>query len=251
MTSPDARPDRQSGAEALTDEPRRKGGLWWLLGLLALALLAAAIFLLVRNAGDDGDDSGVDVTNDDGGSNSDGDVGSETTTTTTAANSTTSDATTTTTSTDPTDPTTTTTSADPTTTTTVPGASTTAPGGGSGSALSAGGQPLVPAPASGLGALVGDQATGNATVESVVADEGFWVGAGPGDRVFVFLTPEARSSSGESPFQVEAGQSIELDGTVTAVPSDVAELGVTDDEGATELTDLGGYIEAQRVALAE
>lgn len=55
-------------------------------------------------------------------------------------------------------------------------------------------------------------------VESVVADEGFWVGDGPGMRVFVRLTPEARNSSGESPFQVEAGQTIELEGTVTGRP---------------------------------
>lgn len=65
-------------------------------------------------------------------------------------------------------------------------------------------------------------------VQSVVADEGFWVAqnSGASDLVFVYLTSAARSTSGESPFQVQAGQRVNVQGQVANVPADVATLGV-------------------------
>jgi hypothetical protein len=235
---------------AVTEDDDRKRGALWLWGLLLLALLGLGAFLLLRNVGDDSDKAGVDVTDEEapdapaGGGNdtTDGDAS-----TTTAPDG---DATTTTAPGGAT-----TTAPAGATTTAPPGATTTAPSGGAttapaaGAGLSAGTVALVPPPPEGLGSVVGDQASGTGKVESVVADEGFWVGDGPGRRVFVRLTEEARGGARESPFQVTAGQDITLEGSVTALP-DVSELGVTPEEGADELMALGGYIEATRVTLS-
>lgn len=103
-----------------------------------------------------------------------------------------------------------------------------------------------------LRGTVGETATGrDLAVQEVVADEGFWVGSTAASRVFVFLTPQARQSTGESGFQVRAGQSVDLTGTVTAVRAgDPARLGVTGAEGARQLGSQGAYVSATRVALS-
>ena len=101
-----------------------------------------------------------------------------------------------------------------------------------------------------IGTFDGQKATGNdVVVQSVVADEGFWVGSSAAERVFVYLTPEARKSSGESGFQVKAGQNVDLTGTVAEVESP-AKLGVTDAEGARQLAGQGAYVVADSVRLS-
>ena len=126
-----------------------------------------------------------------------------------------------------------------------------ATGAATGAALSAGGQGLVGLPAGRLAGLQGQRAQGTARVESVVADEGFWVGSSASERVFVFLTPEARQSAGESGFQVERGQTVSLTGAVKASSPEFARsAGVTDAEGARQLVEQGGYVEATEVRLA-
>jgi hypothetical protein len=86
----------------------------------------------------------------------------------------------------------------------------------------------------------GDEAVGRAArVESVPADEGFWVGADATDRLWVQLT----GTGGESYYKVRAGDLINFTGTVTAVPNGFADrVGVTADEGADLLTEQGHYI---------
>lgn len=84
---------------------------------------------------------------------------------------------------------------------------------------------------------------------SVVADEAFWVGE-PGRRVLAFLTPQARTKAGESPFQVQAGQRVQLTGTVRPLPNDLTPFGVDKAEGADELRRQGHYVEATTVALS-
>ena len=118
--------------------------------------------------------------------------------------------------------------------------------------LTAGGKTLLPVSAAGaLASLNGQAVSGRGvTVESVVADEGFWVGASPRERVFVSLLPEARGGSGESPFQARAGQRVDLAGILRPVPPDVGRLGVNDAEGAAQLRSQGHYIEASAVTLA-
>jgi hypothetical protein len=83
----------------------------------------------------------------------------------------------------------------------------------------------------------------------VVADEGFWVGSSAQDRVFIFLTPEARTRQGESPFQVRAGQRVTLEGSLKPVPADITPFGVDAAEGADQLRQQGQYVEATRIAL--
>lgn len=127
-----------------------------------------------------------------------------------------------------------------------------APGGEAGAPLSAGGTDLLAVPGGRVGDLAGERASGTARVESVVADEGFWVGSDATRRVFVFLTPEARRSAGESGFQVEAGQTVSVEGTVQPSSAEFAQAaGVTDAEGSRQLVTQGGFVEATEVRLAE
>ncbi|MCW2608575.1 MAG: hypothetical protein JWO60_3268 [Frankiales bacterium] len=109
-----------------------------------------------------------------------------------------------------------------------------------------------PAALAGLRTLGGKQAVGRgALVEAVVADEGFWVGSSALNRAFVYLTPEARRSSGESGFQVEKGQRVDLDGVVTGTSAgDPERFGVTDAEGARQLLSQRAYVRATAVRLA-
>ena len=121
-----------------------------------------------------------------------------------------------------------------------------------GASLTADGEDVLAAAARGsLADRAGQAVTGTAVVESVVSDEGFWVGSSAQDRVFVFLTPEARQSQGESGFQVTAGQTVQLEGALTTLEEspEVAE-GVTADEGADQLTEQGAYVRADSVTLA-
>ena len=69
--------------------------------------------------------------------------------------------------------------------------------GGQGT-LTAGDRSLLPLSAAGpLAGLSGQAVTGKGVVESVVADEGFWAGSSPSDRIFVslLLRPEAVAGS--------------------------------------------------------
>jgi hypothetical protein len=102
-----------------------------------------------------------------------------------------------------------------------------------------------------IGSLTGQDAVGRGVlVQQVVSDEGFWVGASSAERVFVFLTPEARGAAGESPFQVRTGQRIDLNGSLVDLRGDAGDLGVTDAEGATQLEKQGAYVSATQVRLS-
>ena len=239
------------GAYALTGKKRGIGWLPWLL-LALLLLLAIGTWLLIRNSNDDDDaaltpdaaalttvamadqtaaagtapiasNADTPATADDGGgatvttmSSSDGASGS------------------------PSAPT-----SAPTATPGTPSDPSTAP------PLTANGQDVVALAAdpTKLATLVGSPASGRATVESVVSDEGFWIGSGPTSRVFVLLTPDARGGNGESPFQVAAGQTILLEGTANTIseriPSDI-----TDADGKSQLQNQNFVVDVTSVALA-
>lgn len=101
-----------------------------------------------------------------------------------------------------------------------------------------------------LGPRNGQPVAGTGRVQSVVSDEGFWVGDSATNRVFVFLTPEARKSNGESGFQVTDGQSVQITGELVALadaPSSAA--GVTDDEGRSQLVRQAAFVRAETLAL--
>ncbi|GAA3602807.1 hypothetical protein GCM10022223_18220 [Kineosporia mesophila] len=91
-----------------------------------------------------------------------------------------------------------------------------------------------------LSAYTGTEATATAVrVQSVPADEGFWVGAGDTDRVWVQLTGKA----GESPFTVEKGDAVSFTGQVAQNAAGFAKsAGVTDAEGEKLLNAQGQHI---------
>ena len=240
----DSRPDRSSKKVA---HKKPLGFLpWLLLGLLALLL--AAIILVINAIDDDGPDGPAGDTlgqlnsNGSGINGQDGDgqiAGTEDDQSTN--------------STAPSPAASTAPSADASS---APATSAPAPGGaaagdGAGAALKVGEQDLL-ALAGGVLTRTGSRdVTGTAQVQSVVSDEGFWVGSSTTDRVFVYLTPEARQASGESGFRVTAGQSVQLTGTLTDVgTAPAAVAGVTDTEGRPQLQQQGSFVSASTVQLA-
>jgi hypothetical protein len=107
--------------------------------------------------------------------------------------------------------------------------------------LTAGGQSLLgTGTAADLGGYTGEQAVARAVrVQSVPADEGFWVGTSEKDRLWVQLT----GTRGESDYTVKEGDVVEFTGTVTrAAEGFAAKAGVTQAEGADQLTAQGHYV---------
>lgn len=223
----------------------RKTPMGWLpwTALLLAGIIGLGALLIARNVGDAGDDPGVDLTdnaaaegqdpagpdaNADDGADSGGDPdGAGTGSASTGAA---------------------TGSATPTTAAAAPAAPA---AGTSAGTVTAAGRALLPLPAGGLASALDQAADGKGVnVESVVADEGFWVGSDPNNRLFVFLSDEAKAATGESPFQVKAGQKVDFAGTVKALPDDLTPFGVDRSEGADQLRQQGLYIELRSVALA-
>lgn len=97
----------------------------------------------------------------------------------------------------------------------------------------------------GAGAARGPVRAVRMPVQSVPADEGFWVGSGPGQRVWVQLV-----GGGESPVAVRAGDEVSFDGRSVPLPSGAAErMGLTAAEGVDELRETGAYVTVPRSAL--
>ena len=112
--------------------------------------------------------------------------------------------------------------------------------------LSAGSTNLLPIAGSGgnLGGYEGQAVEGNGVmVQSVVGDEAIWIGNSPEERVFAWLNLQ-----GESGPDIDAGDHINLSGTVKPVSSGLAQdLGVTTTEGADHLEQQGSYVEVTQV----
>ena len=218
------RSDTRVGARSISGpggRGRRRSPLAWLpgVGLLLLLLIALLVVLVVFNPADEGDKAGLDLRDDK--EVIDGAAGP-------AAG-----------------------------TPAAPPAGQTAPapsgqsGPGLGTLTASGRSVLDEASAGRYAQLHGQPVEGRAvSVQSVVADEGFWAGASEQNRVFIFLTPQARTRTGESPFQVRAGQRVDLTGSVKAVPADLTPFGVDQSEGAAQLRSQGHYIEATSVRLS-
>lgn len=101
-----------------------------------------------------------------------------------------------------------------------------------------------PDAATALAGLAGQPVTATGVrVLSVPADEGFWLGKSETERVWVELTGEA----GESPYQVQEGDLVDLEGTV--VEHDAAfpgQVGVDDAEGAQQLADQAAHLSVDK-----
>ncbi|HST65342.1 MAG TPA: sigma factor-like helix-turn-helix DNA-binding protein, partial [Mycobacteriales bacterium] len=116
--------------------------------------------------------------------------------------------------------------------------------------LTVGGVPVLPAARVGpMTADVGRPAEArDVPVQSVPADEGFWVGGGPGARVWVELDAHGT----ESAVRVRPGQRATFTGRMVAVTAGTpARLGLTDPAAAAELRSAGAYLEvdARRLVL--
>lgn len=222
-TSPSG-PGRPAGATpvgARDDGGRRKKGLLWG-GLAVLALIAIA--LLLSQCGGDDPATGTDAAD------------SSRPATSSTAPSSDAEA-----------------GSSPTTTSESDAGAGAGAGGGAGSGeLVAGDQDLLQLVAGGsaataLAEFAGQDATASGVqVLSVPADEGFWVGSSETERVWVQLTGE----SGESPYQVQEGDTVDFDGTL--VPHEQAfasEVGVEESEGAAQLTEQGHHIEVAKSAV--
>jgi hypothetical protein len=98
-----------------------------------------------------------------------------------------------------------------------------------------------------LTSQVGKAVTGQGVlVQSVPADEGFWVGTSATDRVWVQL-----SGTGESGYVVKQGDRVDFTGKVVAHdPGFATQVGVDDAaEGANQLGQQGAHIEVARPQL--
>jgi hypothetical protein len=124
-------------------------------------------------------------------------------------------------------------------------------GAASGAQLKVADQDLLALTGGSLAGQVGKPVTGSTKVQSVVSDEGFWAGSSTTERTFVYLTPEARKANGESKFQVKAGQTVQLTGTMeTPQSAPKAIAGVTAAEGLDQLTSQGALVSAKTIELA-
>lgn len=102
-----------------------------------------------------------------------------------------------------------------------------------------------PLPLDGSVPAAGPVQVSDVVVQAVPADEGFWVGDGPGRRLWVRLV-----GAGESAAAVRAGDRVAFSGRVVPLPPGyVDRAGITAAEGREELRALQVYVEVPRAGL--
>jgi hypothetical protein len=131
-------------------------------------------------------------------------------------------------------------------------------GGGTAAAgaLTAGGTNLLPVPDDGLSGAVGQDAQGrDVIVQSVIkgqedpdAREGFWVGSGDQDRVYVEWGGDVGAD--EAAYQPRIGDKVNLTGPVHAAPQDPEQTLNLDGDDAQLVRSQGGYVNADNVTPA-
>lgn len=131
------------------------------------------------------------------------------------------------------------------------GTGTTGNAGGAEGRLTAAGQSVLPLSGASttLSQYAGKAAKARAVrVQSVPADEGFWVGSSKADRVWVQLS----GAAAESPFKVKPGDHVDFDGgkLVPTAAGFPAQVGVTGAEGARQLVAQKQHIQLPRKALS-
>jgi len=117
------------------------------------------------------------------------------------------------------------------------------PGAGSGT-LTANGAPLLPlsgsAPGGTLAPLVGQSAAATGvTVQSVVPNQGFWVGTSATDRVWVELP-----GSGQPPYPVKVGDRVSFTGPISTNPANYPpSVGVSSPPDTAQLNTQAAHID--------
>ncbi len=117
--------------------------------------------------------------------------------------------------------------------------------------LSAGGAKLLPPPPDGLSSQVDKEVTGKSVaVQSVNGNEGFFVGSGASDRVYVEWGGDVGGDEA-SRFQPKKGQKVNLTGPVqAATPEVLAKLKLSGDD-AKLVKSQKGFVNADKVAAAK
>ncbi len=130
------------------------------------------------------------------------------------------------------------TSASPSTTPSTGPSTSSSPAPSTGPSTGAGATPTAPA-TGGAASATGRLLAGGQPVQSVPADEGFWVGNSTTDRVWVQL-----AGAGESGYTVKPGDRVSFTaGKVVATgPAFAGQVGVNAAEGAAQLTAQGQHI---------
>ncbi|HZC13741.1 MAG TPA: hypothetical protein VE270_06955 [Thermoleophilaceae bacterium] len=113
--------------------------------------------------------------------------------------------------------------------------------------LTAGNAQLLPPPAGGLSAQVGETATGkDALVQSVNGNEGFFVGSSTKDRVYVEWGGDIGENEA-SRFQPQKGDAVNLTGPLQAVgPAQLRKLKLSEAD-ARLVRSQGAFVNADRV----
>lgn len=126
-----------------------------------------------------------------------------------------------------------------------------APAGGAGAGtLTARDESLLPVPAGGLADFETETATGEGvTVQSVVEDEGFWVGSSEQDRVYVEYGGDVGADEAQG-FEPEVGDKVDLTGEVRPAPQDPARTLNLGDQDAQQVSRQGAYVNADTVQTA-
>jgi hypothetical protein len=126
------------------------------------------------------------------------------------------------------------------------------PQAGAGSAdgsLTARNESLLPVPAGGLAAYETAQAAGRqVTVQSVVKDEGFWVGTSEQDRVYVEYGGDVGADENEG-FEPAVGDKVNLNGEMRPAPENPGRTLRLSDRDARQVSEQGAYVNAENVEI--
>lgn len=124
-------------------------------------------------------------------------------------------------------------------------------GAGAGGTLTADGTALLPVPVAGLTDFAGQAGEGKGVeVQSVVQDEGFFVGTSDTDRVYVEYGGDVGDDETDG-FTPKVGDKVDLTGPVRPAPEDPAStLNLSDAADADLVTQQGAYVNADTVTEA-